>query len=512
MSGSATLLPLPRFVSYTSNGAPNAGGYVYTYVPNTTTSSTTWEDVGETIPNANPVPLDANGSCLIYGSGSYSLVTTDSNGNQLPAYSGLSQSPLTTAGIALLAANNVFTGSNTFDEQIIATGGMTGAGPITGMSFQDGTLGLGVNTLTNTRLSKTAAYTVANGDKGSTISLGGGATYALTFNAASGYDANFLALIENEDPSNGKSMAIAGYTAFYLWPGQTMLIYNSNGVWRWLKPDRWVPGAGNGPTIYVNSATGSDTNDGLTTANSLQHITAALSMATGQIDWTANNSVNIQLGYGTALAPVTYTEYVFLTQNLTGANEINFIGNPATPAACVWQPPLTGNQYALQVRDCGIASLNGITFQGSTTGQVGIAVSQYAICDVTNVCFNAFPAGWCMMLQGGGGMNWVPGVCTITGNFNFFMQVINSGSNFNVVPDMTTVTMPNALTFTAFISNVGGGNVSFSSGLAFSGPGSAAGSTGSQYAASKGGYMSLGGTTLPGATAGSVSSPSVVDP
>jgi hypothetical protein len=85
----ATLLPLPRAVFYDPNGAPLEMGFVYTYVPGGTTPKLTWQDAGETTPNANPVPLDANGSCLLYGSGNYQLTVTDSLGNQVPAYSGL---------------------------------------------------------------------------------------------------------------------------------------------------------------------------------------------------------------------------------------------------------------------------------------------------------------------------------------------------------------------------------------------------------------------------------------
>jgi hypothetical protein len=103
----ASLFPLPRFVAYSNDGAPLAGGFVYTYEANTTTPAATWQDSGETILNSNPVLLDANGSCLLYGSGNYSLVTTDSNGNQIPAYSGLVEDILSTIPAT---ANDVLVG------------------------------------------------------------------------------------------------------------------------------------------------------------------------------------------------------------------------------------------------------------------------------------------------------------------------------------------------------------------------------------------------------------------
>lgn len=86
----ATILPSPRFVAFDANGEPLAGGFVYTYVPGGTTPKTTWQDPGEATPNANPIPLDADGSCLMYGDGSYQITTTDSLGNAVPTYSGLS--------------------------------------------------------------------------------------------------------------------------------------------------------------------------------------------------------------------------------------------------------------------------------------------------------------------------------------------------------------------------------------------------------------------------------------
>jgi hypothetical protein len=85
----ATLLPMPRAVFYSQDGAPLAGGMVYTYVPGGTTPQVTWQDAGQTTPNTNPIVLDAAGSCLLYGSGSYQLTVTDGQGNQVPAYSGL---------------------------------------------------------------------------------------------------------------------------------------------------------------------------------------------------------------------------------------------------------------------------------------------------------------------------------------------------------------------------------------------------------------------------------------
>ena len=56
----------------------------------------------------------------------------------------------------------------------------------------------------NTRLAKTAAYTAASADNGSTVALGGSAFFALTYNAPSGYSSTHLNLVRNEDSDRAK--------------------------------------------------------------------------------------------------------------------------------------------------------------------------------------------------------------------------------------------------------------------------------------------------------------------
>jgi hypothetical protein len=58
-----------------------AGGSVAFYIPNTLTIKQTWQNSGQTILNQNPVPLDANGCAIIYGSGIYRQILKDSLGN-----------------------------------------------------------------------------------------------------------------------------------------------------------------------------------------------------------------------------------------------------------------------------------------------------------------------------------------------------------------------------------------------------------------------------------------------
>lgn len=109
----ASLLPLPRAVFYDANGAPLDGGFVYTYVPGGTVTASTWQDANETTLNSNPILLDANGSALIYGAGNYQITVTDSLGNQVPAYSGLSSASIISSVLApVLAAPTILAAAN----------------------------------------------------------------------------------------------------------------------------------------------------------------------------------------------------------------------------------------------------------------------------------------------------------------------------------------------------------------------------------------------------------------
>lgn len=77
----ATLLPNAKQQFIDINGEPLVGGFVYFYVPTTSTPKNTWQDATESTLNTNPVELDSRGQALIYGSGQYRQVVTDIDGN-----------------------------------------------------------------------------------------------------------------------------------------------------------------------------------------------------------------------------------------------------------------------------------------------------------------------------------------------------------------------------------------------------------------------------------------------
>lgn len=69
----ATLLPQARQRYFDDNGAPLAGGKVYTYAAGTNTPQAAYQDADGTIPHTNPIILDSEGEVVIFWSGSYKV-------------------------------------------------------------------------------------------------------------------------------------------------------------------------------------------------------------------------------------------------------------------------------------------------------------------------------------------------------------------------------------------------------------------------------------------------------
>ncbi|HFX0830087.1 hypothetical protein AO958_14445 [Pseudomonas aeruginosa] len=74
------LLPNGKQHFVDNNGHPLVGGRVYHYYVGTNTPKDTYQDSGQTIPNTNPLVLDARGEASIYGAGTYRQVLTTSSG------------------------------------------------------------------------------------------------------------------------------------------------------------------------------------------------------------------------------------------------------------------------------------------------------------------------------------------------------------------------------------------------------------------------------------------------
>lgn len=98
----ASILPPAKTTFVDQNGKPLTSGTVDFYIPSTTTRKTTWQDAAETIPNTNPVVLDAAGRALILGSGNYRQIVKDRLGNliwdQITSSTGSGSTPTVSTG------------------------------------------------------------------------------------------------------------------------------------------------------------------------------------------------------------------------------------------------------------------------------------------------------------------------------------------------------------------------------------------------------------------------------
>ena len=103
MSGS--LIPNAKQQFLDANGNPLAGGFVYFYIPSTTTFKNTYQNAALSILNTNPIILDSAGEAIIYGSGSYRQIVTDVNGN-------LIWDQTTVSPITLTDVETVYSASN----------------------------------------------------------------------------------------------------------------------------------------------------------------------------------------------------------------------------------------------------------------------------------------------------------------------------------------------------------------------------------------------------------------
>jgi hypothetical protein len=342
----------------------------------------------------------------------------------------------------------------------------------------------------NVRNAKTSAYVVSNTDKGNTIALGGSAFYVLTLNAASGYDANFVIAVVNEDTTRAKCISPNGVSSFYLWPLQTIFIYNDNNTWQIFGRSRWI--LPTSTTWNVNHASGSDS---VTVSDGLGTGTGAF--ATIQNAW---NIIQNQIDCN-GLAPTilnvsseTFTESLGMREGLVGALQV-FINGPS----CVWQ--CGANSSCLNARDGAIAELQNFKLVSTGSGSTGIAVSQFGTVDVTGIEFGTFTGGYHIQCFDGGALNYTGGSYVVSGNMitHWWMQGMG-----HIEGPTGTISIPNVLTFTNFLQIIGPAYFQ-AAGVNFSGAGSGAGSTGQKYNISLNGVANTGGAIMPGATAGATS-------
>ena len=532
----ATLLPPGKIQFSDANGNPLAAGSVGFYIPGTLTLKNTWQDAAQTILNTNPVTLDSSGEAIIYGSGIYRQIVKDSLGNTIwdqltgdysevaTMYQGTTAPTISTVGLSTLegvwwhdtSANEIKVMSQDgttwivagtvneaptykFSASVNGSVNITG-GTITGLAspLPVASGGTGQTTfpaLDNARLAKTSAYAVANADKGSTVALGGNSFYTLTFNAASGYDANFSVLVLNEDTGRGKTIAISGGTSFILWPGQSSIVFNQNNVWQtYNTPARWQK---SGATFYVDPLNGNDNNDGLATGTgAFLTIQGAYNVVRSHLD-CIGGFPTIQLADGT----YSVGSGVNINYSLVGSAQLLIQGNNTTPGNVIVSCSAGGSCFT--VRDGGATvTLSGMTLSTAGNGSTLLNVSQNAVCDICSagpVNFNAAPLGVHISANTWASVN-VLGNYTVNGSASDHILCEN---NAYINYGSFIVTGASGLAFTTFAGAVNGGVISAGgSAMTFSG---FSGVTGVKYSATMNGVIASNSTVYPGGTAGTTS-------
>jgi hypothetical protein len=439
---------------------------------------------GETM---NPLPPAASrasqGACF------------DSNGNLTSCVSVPSSTFSAGNGISFTGAN-----PTTIKNNIQAGSGIniTGTNPLT----------IAAN-ISFVRSPYTGAASLQTSDCGKAVGLGGSAFYTFTVPAASGFSAVCPVVIVNEDnvcpalgaaTCRGKLIAINGYTSFILWPGQTFLLVNQNSAWQYQQPGRWKPLVT--MTWHINHATGQTTagaTDGLGTSGlgEFATIQQCVNVMESLIDFGQADS-----GPVCQNDPETFTENnVVHTHPLTGFHVISINGNVSNPGSVVWQVSGSGN-VGLQCRDGGMAIITGFSFASTGSANTFINGGQAGVADFGALIFGANPGGYDINVSPGGSMNFNTGQSmSITGSMTGFALISGEG---HLLADNMQVSMPNALTFTSFVQINAPGFVSMTN-SGYTGSGSGSGSTGSKFSVNFNGVLSLGSSTLPGASAGTTS-------
>lgn len=234
----AILSPPPKAQFLDANGAPLAGGKVYTYQAGTTTPLATYTTAGGTTPNANPVILDARGEADIwYAPGvSYKVVLRTSADALIWTVDNIAMS----GSMATQNADSVNITGGTIGSGVTFAGSITGtATNVTGtVAVANG--GTGATTAANARTNLGAAASGANTDITSLeqdvaiVATGTIGTDSIGYRGApQNAQTGAYALTLND---NGKHISITtgGITipanASVAFPiGATIVIYNNSG-------------------------------------------------------------------------------------------------------------------------------------------------------------------------------------------------------------------------------------------------------------------------------------------
>lgn len=259
----ATLLPEGKQSYTNSAGAPLVGGKLYTYDAGTSTPRITYQDAAGTVPNANPIVLDARGEATIFWQGSYKIVLKDASDVTIWTVDNAATVDITTPVNNLITdlANNVNAAKGS---------GMVGYG--SAVAYPAGNIGAAVQQLL-TDLANTADPAKGLGQ------IGYGSALAYPAGSA-GAEIQAAAVMRR-----GRTAPHANFNWFTTdftvtqcdGPGRALLAQDISDVFQ-TKFGVFIGG-----TVSYVKLTGSDANDGSNWGNAFLTVAKALRNTTGGI-------------------------------------------------------------------------------------------------------------------------------------------------------------------------------------------------------------------------------------
>lgn len=335
-----------------------------------------------------------------------------------------------------------------------------------------------------------ANYTISTYDAGGTVFVTASSPTTVTFLAASNYAATHATMVVNLG-TRGVRIVIPGWPDLWIYQGQFVMVLRADTAWYRTTPGRKL--VESTLRIYVDPISGSDTlADGLATGSgAFRSINGGASALINRFDHQ-NRAPYLELADG------AYEESLTLSGQITGYNVMFLRGQ--TAEGVTWRPG-AGN-YCLIVGDNAECIYQNILYDNAdgTSGATAVTVHQTGVIDQFSGCaYGAFPGGTHVALDGAGGTANMTTSYRVLGDFGNHIN-IGGGGGINYGGGIT-VSIPSALTFTNWLRLALPGWVNMAA-TTFSGAGAGSGSTGKKYEALLNSAISLGGNTLPGATAG----------
>lgn len=411
----ASLLPPGVSQFFDNNGNPLSSGYLYTYDAGTSTLRTTWKDSAETLPNTNPIRLDAGGKAIVYGSGTYRTVLKDRNGNLIwdavTAPGGGGSTPTLVGDGNLVGTVLPWSGLVAPNQYVFAYG----------QEIARGTYPTFYTAVTQqlTVICSAASNILTGVSDTSQVKIGSAVELALCVVAGTTVTAKTAATITLSNPS---SVSINSTATFFPWG-------NGNGTTTFNVPDfRGYVLAGRDnmggtaaarlTTTYFNPG-GTSNPDALGAAGGTQSHTQTISELAahthtvndpGHIHSTAGSSINLGgatmagTSAGAAQTIVSASATTGITNNTTGSS---------TPFSVV-QPTITLNYIVKITPDTSTSIATGVYSIGGMTGVISCGSGLSCTGNIIN-SLNASAGGASTEIQ------------------------VNSGGNFTGYPALTFI-------------------------------------------------------------------------